>query len=168
MIWMERQCRSAQKQQRLSEQTCWRGAPGSMWRAVKVSRVICVSLSGTCEQRGADEGTRTPNLRFTKPLLCQLSYIGQFMDDRGAHASPLRRQYSIGHARRQRACRWWNTAPIHPVSLYIALLTRHANRHIQKTQDGRVTRKHTCYHACGDGSCTWRKARGRCIVLTLS
>jgi hypothetical protein len=25
---------------------------------------------------GADEGTRTPNLRFTKPLLCQLSYIG--------------------------------------------------------------------------------------------
>ena len=27
---------------------------------------------------GADGGTRTRNLRFTKPLLCQLSYIGQF------------------------------------------------------------------------------------------
>jgi hypothetical protein len=26
---------------------------------------------------GADGGTRTRNLRFTKPLLCQLSYIGQ-------------------------------------------------------------------------------------------
>ena len=25
---------------------------------------------------GADEGTRTLNLRFTKPLLCQLSYVG--------------------------------------------------------------------------------------------
>ena len=24
----------------------------------------------------ADEGTRTHNLRFTKPLLCQLSYVG--------------------------------------------------------------------------------------------
>src|SRR5436309_9011509 len=26
---------------------------------------------------GADEGTRTPNRRFTKPLLCQLSYVGR-------------------------------------------------------------------------------------------
>ena len=26
---------------------------------------------------GADEGTRTLNLRFTKPLLCQLSYVGE-------------------------------------------------------------------------------------------
>ena len=25
---------------------------------------------------GADDGTRTRNLRFTKPLLCQLSYVG--------------------------------------------------------------------------------------------
>ena len=25
---------------------------------------------------GADEGTRTPNLRFTRPLLCLLSYVG--------------------------------------------------------------------------------------------
>ena len=25
---------------------------------------------------GANEGTRTLDLRFTKPLLCQLSYIG--------------------------------------------------------------------------------------------
>ena len=26
---------------------------------------------------GANEGTRTLDLRFTKPLLCQLSYIGK-------------------------------------------------------------------------------------------
>ena len=25
---------------------------------------------------GADEGTRTPSLRFTRPLLCLLSYVG--------------------------------------------------------------------------------------------
>lgn len=25
---------------------------------------------------GADEGTRTPNQRFTKPSLCRLSYVG--------------------------------------------------------------------------------------------
>jgi hypothetical protein len=25
---------------------------------------------------GADDGTRTRNLWFTKPLLCQLSYVG--------------------------------------------------------------------------------------------
>ena len=34
------------------------------------------SHSGTPPHCGADDGTRTRNLRFTKPLLCQLSYVG--------------------------------------------------------------------------------------------
>jgi hypothetical protein len=30
-------------------------------------------------ENGAGDGTRTHNLRFTKPLLCQLSYAGKFL-----------------------------------------------------------------------------------------
>ncbi len=30
--------------------------------------------------RGADDGTRTRNRWFTKPLLCQLSYVGGIQD----------------------------------------------------------------------------------------
>ena len=30
-----------------------------------------------CENSQADNGTRTHNLRFTRALLCQLSYVGK-------------------------------------------------------------------------------------------
>jgi hypothetical protein len=50
---------------------------------------------------GADEGTRTPNRRFTKPLLCQLSYVGElcrlacpFQKENPHRGSPLRRVYT--------------------------------------------------------------------------
>ncbi len=33
-------------------------------------------------KRGADARGRTENLRFTKPLLCQLSYVGADSDSR--------------------------------------------------------------------------------------
>ena len=36
---------------------------------------------------GADGGSRTPDLRFTKPLLYQLSYVGN-----GRHSSPPARR----------------------------------------------------------------------------
>ena len=38
----------------------------------------CVG-KGKREQNGADEGTRTLDLRFTKPLLYRLSYIGALL-----------------------------------------------------------------------------------------
>src|SRR5437762_5817018 len=44
-----------------------RAAPGELWLVVRPRPVCSV---------GADDGTRTRNLRFTKPLLYQLSYVG--------------------------------------------------------------------------------------------
>src|ERR1051325_1049916 len=42
-------------------------APGTAGNVVAPAHVHSI---------GADDGTRTRNRRFTKPLLCQLSYVG--------------------------------------------------------------------------------------------
>ena len=47
----------------------WRGQGGD-WRRRRAG------LGMTGGRNGADEGTRTLDLRFTKPLLFRLSYIG--------------------------------------------------------------------------------------------
>ncbi len=45
--------------------------PATFWsRTKRATKLRYTSM------RGANEGTRTLDLRFTKPLLCQLSYIG--------------------------------------------------------------------------------------------
>ena len=45
--------------------------PATFWsRTKRATKLRYTSI------RGANEGTRTLDLRFTKPLLCQLSYIG--------------------------------------------------------------------------------------------
>ena len=45
--------------------------PATFWsRTKRATKLRYTSMSG------ANEGTRTLDLRFTKPLLCQLSYIG--------------------------------------------------------------------------------------------
>src|SRR5262249_21856187 len=36
-----------------------------------------VTLRYGCRHHRADEGNRTPNRRFTKPVLCQLSYVSE-------------------------------------------------------------------------------------------
>ena len=45
--------------------------PATFWSRTK--RATKLRYTSTY---GANEGTRTLDLRFTKPLLCQLSYIG--------------------------------------------------------------------------------------------
>ena len=45
--------------------------PATFWSRTK--RATKLRYTST---NGANEGTRTLDLRFTKPLLCQLSYIG--------------------------------------------------------------------------------------------
>ena len=48
--------------------------PATFWsRTKRATKLRYTSV------RGANEGTRTLDLRFTKPLLCQLSYIGAFL-----------------------------------------------------------------------------------------
>lgn len=47
---------------------------------------------------GADEGTRTPNLRFTKPLLYQLSYIGE-KEQIGSYKKGVRKQTNYAASR---------------------------------------------------------------------
>ena len=46
--------------------------PATFWSRTKRA----TKLRYTSFFTGANEGTRTLDLRFTKPLLCQLSYIG--------------------------------------------------------------------------------------------
>ena len=41
------------------------------------ARDACFRIFGARANRGADDGTRTRNLLFTKQLLCQLSYVGK-------------------------------------------------------------------------------------------
>ena len=45
--------------------------PATFWSRTKRATKLRYTSSD-----GANEGTRTLDLRFTKPLLCQLSYIG--------------------------------------------------------------------------------------------
>ena len=45
--------------------------------------------SGSKNKDGADKGIRTPDLRFTKPLLYRLSYVGGFPDYKGLKTSLL-------------------------------------------------------------------------------
>src|SRR5688500_16896782 len=62
------------------------------WRTVGVNdhsrqrnrRPSAVYLARFREFLGADEETRTPNLLFTKQLLCQLSYVGVWSRGRSA------------------------------------------------------------------------------------
>ena len=56
------------------------GAPHSRHNAgapKTASRALCARLGRYVGHRKATGGTRTLNLRFTKPLLCQLSYGGE-------------------------------------------------------------------------------------------
>ena len=48
--------------------------PATFWSRTK--RATKLRYTSTLKKTGANKGTRTLDLRFTKPLLYQLSYIG--------------------------------------------------------------------------------------------
>src|SRR3990172_5697313 len=50
------------------------------------------------DSNGADDGTRTRNRRFTKPLLYQLSYVGAAPQDPGRSREPARAGPSGGRS----------------------------------------------------------------------
>ena len=47
-----------------------------LWRRHRIELRLVVDPATEWMCVGADDGTRTRNLRFTKPLLYQLSYVG--------------------------------------------------------------------------------------------
>ena len=49
--------------------------PATFWSRTKRATKLRYT-STLCKKAGANKGTRTLDLRFTKPLLYQLSYIG--------------------------------------------------------------------------------------------
>ena len=58
----------------------------------------CRLVPALRRERGADDGTRTRNLLFTKQLLCQLSYVGK----PDATKSCANGEYTNGFGERQR------------------------------------------------------------------
>src|SRR5438128_11853789 len=58
--------------------------------------VDAISIGHTRAQAGADDGIRTRDLRFTKPLLYQLSYVGAEREITSSAARDKRRENAAG------------------------------------------------------------------------